>query len=58
MTSKLIKRILEEESGQAITEYLLVYAAIALAVAGVVAAWKLPLAKYLNAIVQAIVKTR
>ena len=58
MTSNMIMRIMKEESGQAMTEYILVYATIALAIVGVVAAWKLPLAKYLNAIAQAIAKTR
>ncbi len=49
---------LRDESGQAAAEYILVFAAIALALAGLLAAWKLPLAKYLTAIAQAIAKPR
>ncbi|MCK5241800.1 hypothetical protein KAR34_05040 [bacterium] len=56
--SSIIKKLLNDESGQGLTEYILVTAVMAMAIAGVMAAWKLPLAKYLNKIVQAIAKTR
>jgi Flp pilus assembly pilin Flp len=56
--SSMIKKFLYDESGQGMTEYILVTAIMAMVIAGVMAAWKLPLAKYLNSIAQAIAKTR
>ncbi|MCD4813286.1 hypothetical protein K8S19_06295 [bacterium] len=54
----IIKRLIIEEDAQAMTEYILVTAAIVLALTGVLAAWKLPIAKYLNKMAQVLVKTR
>ncbi len=45
-------------SGQAMTEYLLVFALIAIAVAASIAAWNLPIARYLDHIAQILAKTR
>ncbi len=53
----LISR-LKEEDGQALTEYLLVFGIIALAMAGLIWVWKLPLEEYFNIIARGIAKTR
>ena len=56
--SSIIKKLLHEESGQGMTEYILVTAIMAMVLTGMMAVWKLPLAKYMNAIIQALAKTR
>jgi len=54
----MIRRLIQDRSGQAVTEYILVAAIVTLVVAGMLVAWKLPIAQYLNRIAQAIAQTR
>ncbi len=54
----MLGKLFGEESGQAMTEYALVFAVLAAAIAGLALAWKLPLAEYFDRIAQALVKTR
>jgi Flp pilus assembly pilin Flp len=46
------------DSGQALVEYVLVVAFIAVAMMGVLNIWKLPLAKYLTSLAQVIAQPR
>ncbi len=52
------KNLFADESGQALTEYVLVLALIALSLAAVLGLWKYPLAKYLERIATAIARPR
>jgi Flp pilus assembly pilin Flp len=54
----MLKCRFKQEDGQALTEYLLVFGVIALAMAGLIWAWKLPLEEYFNIIAGAIAKIR
>ncbi len=54
----IVKRLIVEEDAQGSVEYILVSALMVLALTGILAAWKTPIAKYLNRIAQVIVKTR
>jgi len=54
----MLNRIIRDEFGQAMTEYILVVALVALAFAASLEMWKSPLAKYLDRLVQTIAQTR
>ncbi|MCK5218071.1 Flp family type IVb pilin [bacterium] len=54
----MLKCWFKQEDGQAFAEYLLVFGVIAVALAGLIWAWKLPLEEYLNTIARTIAKTR
>jgi hypothetical protein len=45
-------------SGQAMTEYLLVFALVVLVAVAALVAWQQPIAHYLDRIAQVLVKTR
>jgi len=51
-------RAFQAEHGQGVTEYLLVFALVALIFVAVLGVWKSPLAHYLNRIAQAVAATR
>lgn len=46
------------QNGQALVEYLLVMAMVALVCAGLLGAWKLPMARYLARIAETIAQAR
>ena len=56
--SRPARGILSRQKGQAFTEYILVFALVALLFAGVLGVWKGPLAHYLNRIARAVAATR
>lgn len=53
-----VKEIFLSEKGQALTEYVLVASIIGIALVGVVAFMKFPIANYMQDLLQEIVKTR
>jgi Flp pilus assembly pilin Flp len=50
--------VFRQAQGQAVTEYILIFALVALIFVAVLGTWKGPLAHYLNRIAQAVAATR